>query len=159
MKLLCKLSKTLPIPELRRVAWQRRMTERAYEVDIRAAKAKKDGVELESLRTLRGHEVAQYDEEEALLISRQLLTTAAKLDIQRPSSDPADNGELENWEYGEFYGRWALSPLGRARLREDIRKERKARHEDRIYWLAWIAPLTGIIGAATGLVAVLAKAK
>lgn len=157
MKLLWKLSTTLPMPELRRVAWQRLMTERAYEADTRIAKASGDKDKLESIWHLRAHEVGMYDEEEAFIMSRHLLAAADRLDVMRPTLDAGDDSEMADWERGQFYGRWALTPLGRAKLRDDIRKERKARHDDRIYWLAWIAPLTGVIGAITGLVAILTR--
>lgn len=42
-------------------------------------------------------------------------------------------------------------------IRDEIRHELKARHEVRAQWVVWLSALTGVIGAITGLVAVLAQ--
>lgn len=57
--------------------------------------------------------------------------------------------------------RYALSETGTAKLRESTRVEQKRRMERRAHWFTFvatvIAPVTGLVGAITGLIAVLHK--
>lgn len=89
--------------------------------------------------------------------SNQLLHEATKLDIRFP--DPEDP---ECWRDMEFLGiKFSpLSPNGRFVLRSKIDAEKARRFEVKTlwvtkFWLPLLAALVGIIGAVTGLVAVL----
>ena len=64
---------------------------------------------------------------------------------------PEINDTDGTWQRGQtFEGRF-LTDQGASRLRALLRAERKERYES---WSRWIALAIGLIGAATGLVAV-----
>ncbi len=81
------------------------------------------------------------------LISRRIIRRANGLDLPIPLYS-----DKEAWERNRTTGAYYLTAKGRADLRSKIRKEKRERFE---YWARWIVLLTGLIGAATGLVAVL----
>ncbi len=81
------------------------------------------------------------------LISRRIIRRANGLDLPIPPYS-----DKEAWERNRTTGAYYLTAKGRADLRSLIRKEKRERFE---YWARWIVLLTGLIGAATGLVAVL----
>ena len=66
-----------------------------------------------------------------------------------------DHGETtKDWRQGP-QGLWCLTDQGIANVREEIRNELRWRHERRAHWINWFSVLVGLIGAITGLVAVL----
>ena len=81
------------------------------------------------------------------LISRRIIRRANGLDLPIPPYS-----DKEAWERNRATGAYYLTAKGRADLRSLSRKEKRERFE---YWARWIVLLTGLIGAATGLVAVL----
>ena len=67
---------------------------------------------------------------------------------------PVPSGE-EYWEDSEAYpGTSHLNRKGLSQLRASVHEEQKRRLE---HFSVWIAGLTGLVGAATGLIAVLAS--
>ena len=67
---------------------------------------------------------------------------------------PVPSGE-EHWEESEAYpGASHLNRKGLSQLRASIHEEQKRRLE---HFSVWVAGLTGLVGAATGLIAVLAS--
>jgi len=65
---------------------------------------------------------------------------------------PKFNKDSPDWIESRIDGRYALSPEAVAKLRSAIRAERRERYE---HAFRWLAALTGVIGALTGLAAVL----
>lgn len=91
------------------------------------------------------------DERRALFQAR-LLRKARRLYLPVPRYTK-ENADL--WERSAAsYGRMLLTDKGIRQMLDDIRKEKMVRR-DRL--LAWIAPLTGVIGALTGLLAVMRR--
>ena len=66
----------------------------------------------------------------------------------------AHEQEDENWKRGHFYGTWSLKEHAIADVWCQIETAKKRRRE---LWLPIVAAITGLIGAATGLVALLKK--
>ena len=62
----------------------------------------------------------------------------------------------DDWEEGQQVSQY-LTPKGMKKLREAIRAEQKARREMFLMWVPVIAGFTGLVGAATGLIALLVK--
>ena len=56
---------------------------------------------------------------------------------------------------GSQTGGWYLTVSGIREVRAEIRQAQKSRHEQRAHLVVWISAITGVIGAITGLVAVL----
>ena len=79
--------------------------------------------------------------------SRKIIRQAQRLEIPVPEINDSDGV----WERGNtFEGRF-LTDLGVSKLRAAIRAEQRERYES---WYRWIVLLIGLIGAASGLVAV-----
>jgi len=82
----------------------------------------------------------------------RLVSKANRLRVPVPAKPwDTEDHEDENWMESQ-YGGWILKPEGFRKVRAEIRAELKARSERR---QAWLTPLTGLIGALTGLVATL----
>jgi hypothetical protein len=87
-----------------------------------------------------------------------LVREASEMDIEPPPDTPA----LEYWSTDNYYGDKLLSPKGRLFLRQAIDAENARRFEIKTMYvtkiiLPIVASLVGIIGAITGLVAVITK--
>lgn len=94
-------------------------------------------------------------EEYETIYSRRLVNKAIRLRLPVPER-PYGEGvyENENWHRAPYVGEWYLKPEGIRKLRAEIRAERKARSEQLGLWLTL---LIGLIGAATGLMAVILR--
>lgn len=105
------------------------------------------------------YELDEAAEEEHGAYTRRLLHRAKSLLVSVPSRD---GGELEGgpyWEQGQALGTWYLTRNGIARIRAAIREEEKARREARAHWVIWVSALTGLVGAATGLLAIILRSR
>jgi hypothetical protein len=137
--------------EIRKVRrdWNRSMTE--------ARTRKATGDELARLSYEWHLDYKTLVDEREAIFSDRLVAQANRLRVPVPeqsrSGEEGEEGEDENWREGEF-GMRHLKPEGIRKVRAEIRAELKARSERR---LAWLTPLTGIIGALTGLAAVLVR--
>lgn len=145
-----------PIPTCTRLAWQRTLLDRAYAKDISAARKLKDTEEVASLESAHQFEIELLDEEEDAYLTKTLLAKARRLHVPFPHIYNKDKTESEHWCEGQNTGRWHLTVRGMAAVRKEIRREVKARYEVRAHWVVWLSALTGVIGAITGLVALLA---
>jgi len=92
-------------------------------------------------------ETEMIEEEISLLVSNHLQGKARQLFLPVPQS-----GEEGMWEQGRNMGHWYLTPNGITRIKGLIREEKAARRKA---FLEWASPLTGIIAATTGLLAVI----
>lgn len=84
------------------------------------------------------------------VVTNQLWEQAKRLMVPIPSSQDEGMWEPTETQPGSHH----LSVKGVAVLREAIRVEKQARWK---FALLWMAPLTGLIGACTGLIAVIIK--
>lgn len=121
--------------------------------------ARKDGAE-EYQRTFSEYlfEQQMLEEEIDEVLTRNMIGSARKLRVMVPPyPEGLEHGEeAEHWRRGQYTDRYLLTEKGYAVVRDAIREERKARQELNSHWVTWIAAATGLIGAITGLVAVLA---
>jgi len=140
-----------------RLSWQRSLLDRAYARDLAAAKKQSDRKKIEEIESNWRFEIDLHTEDEDSYLTRQLLAQARHLRLPIPHIYNQDNSVSEHWQESHHTGRWCLTTAGVAVLREEIRRELKARHELRTHWAVWLSALTGVIGAITGLVAVLAS--
>lgn len=147
-----------PLPASKRLAWQRSRFERAYAKLFVAAKAAKDLDQLRSLEADHHFESGLHDEEEDALLTGRLLASARRLRVPVPRLNASDGTPSPDWYQGSQTGRWYLTNPGITALRGEIRREQRARHEARSHWVVWTSSITGLIGALTGLVALLLHA-
>ena len=149
MRLVLKL----PIPTVVRLAWQRTLLDRVYSKDILAARKLNDKEKEESLKNDYRFEIELHDEDEDAYLTKRLLAKARRLRVSIPHRYNNDNAESEYWYRGQYTGGWYLTTSGISILRDAIRCEEKARYESHAPWLAWLSGFTGVIGALTGLIA------
>lgn len=151
---LRRVVSSLPLlPKAVGLSWQKCLVERAFRSDIAAAKKAKDTEMARSLERDRRVNIDLIEEEEDQLLSRDLVRDAWRLRVPIPHRFRDDGTPSECWSEGQLG--WHLTTEGISGLREEIRKERRARHESRALWLPWLSALIGAIGALTGLIAVL----
>ena len=134
---------------LTRFQFQRTRIAKAQAGAIRAARrAWKSPEEIEQLAYGEDRELEEVDEELSALITDHLISQARRLLLPVPERSDQDSWQ----ECAVYVSRHVLTDRGIANLRTAIRTECKARIE-----LAVIvtAVVTGLIGATTGLVAVL----
>lgn len=123
----------------------------AYADDIR--KARKEGKpsdDIQSLEHSSYFEDSMVDEEISLLATDHLIRKARRRFVPIPSHEAEGMWE----QCSNISNRYVLTSKGISALRSPLRKERKERVELVVIILA---TLTGIIGAVTGLVAVIMK--
>lgn len=147
----------LPLPTAMHLALRRSMIDEAYGADIARARREHGFHEIEKLESARHFELTLLQEEEDAHLTRQLLSKARGLRVPVPRLYKEDGVESEHWYRGDQTGGWYLTDLGIAALREEIRRELKARHDARAQLVVWLSALTGVTGALTGLLAVLAS--
>ncbi|WP_373989453.1 hypothetical protein [Duganella sp. BuS-21] len=115
-----------------------------------ARAAKQTPEQVESVHWDHRYELDMLNEEEELLRSNSVLAKARKLDLPTPPR-PFEDDDNEDWQGGQYFYKQTLSQTGRAKLREAIRHETKARHESWGRWLAWLTPLIAIGGIVATL--------
>lgn len=93
-------------------------------------------------------EVNMVDEQIDKLRSRKLLIQAAQWVVETPPYTS------EFWDDAHYTGGRHLNTKGVALLRQTLRQEA---HERSKGAMAWMAALTGLVGAMTGLIAVWPK--
>ena len=138
-----------------RLSWQKRLVTRAYQKDIRAAQLAKDQGRVESLKHDQRFELVMLQEEEDVLFTCRLLRQANRLRVPIPSRYSSEGQLADDWEETQYLGALCLTDRGVSKLREEIRREVRWRHEQRAHWIAWLSAITGVVGAFTGLIAVL----
>jgi hypothetical protein len=144
-------------PRAWQLEWQRSWLNETFATEIAQARNAGDRKKVESLSRDHQFELDMHREEEDAFITGRLTTDARRLIVPAPPIHLEDGTESDNWYRGNYTGRWNLTVLGIARLREEIRREVRARQELRAHWVLWLSAIVGIIGAATGLLAVWSK--
>lgn len=152
MSFLLRLVSKLPIPTETRLAWQHSLLDCAYAEDISIARKLKDYNKAESLERDYRFEIDMLDEEESGYLTKKLSAKAHRLRVPVPHRYNDDQTDSGYWHEGQYTYRWYLTTSGFSSLRDEIRREEKARHEARAHWVIWLSSLTGVIGAVTGLV-------
>lgn len=123
----------------------------SYDEKIRLARS--DGKlndEIESLENTLRFEEQMVDEEISVLVTNYLINKAKRKFIPTPSIDSEGMWE----QCGIMSSRYILTNNGIATLRTSLRKELKEKIE---VFVIVATAFTGIIGATTGLIAVIMK--
>lgn len=157
MPTLLLLIRYLPAPREWKAEWRRSLLDKAYAKDIAVARIAKDKDRVESLELDHRFEIQMHEEEADLELTRYLTRQARRLHVPLPRYKNDDGSESEHWYEGSLTYYRMLTTEGVAKLRDEIRREKKARHESKAVWIPWLSAITGAIGAATGLVALLIK--
>lgn len=107
------------------------------------------GTELEQLLAEESSEVSPVLEQIDALKTARFFQIANRLMVPLP-----DYNDKESWEHRHYDRGRVLTSKGFWDLKKLIRQEKRERREG---FIIWIAALTGIIGACTGLAAVIFK--
>lgn len=158
MPSILKIISKAPLPKRWKLEWQRTLLSRAYSNDVTQARKANNGEKVRELESGLRFEMELHEEDEDSYFTNALLRKARKLRVPIPHKKDEAGEESEYWYQGHYTGGWYLTNNGISALRKEIRGEIKARHESRSKWVVWVSALTGVIGAITGLVAVLSKA-
>lgn len=115
------------------------------------AEAKDRGAkdEVQSLRSQMAFELHVLDDTKEAAFTERLLRQAARLRV------PVPLGTSQYWRESDADRARVLTREGIQQLRAEIRKEQRWRGERRSQWVVWITALTGLVGALTGMLAVL----
>lgn len=157
MSKLVRLANYLPVSKIRRLEIQGRLIDRLYRQDIRRARAKGDGEGVERLKSGHSYELRMIGDERAYAYSRELLRQARRFHLPIPKRVGSDGETTGWWEQSDIDGLWRLSDGGVVHVRKSIRSEMAWRREHRAHWINWIAAVTGLLGALTGLLAVVLR--
>ncbi len=132
--------------ELRKLNKRRDELERLYAKQKAKAKTAK---EIEELGAEIGSEIDPILEEINSLQSKRFCQIAHKLLVPTPDRTNENFWCQRHYDYG-----YILTDKGIWEIKKLIRQEKRERREG---FVIWLAALTGIIGATTGLAAVLSR--
>lgn len=143
-----------PVPRSwKRAWWRRRINEHYAPIYEQMAHGGADGNELNDFNSEWGRHLAYLEEEVELEMTDALVRKAEKLRLPVPPR----GSESGFWQVTGQTDMPVLSDDGIRKLRDEIRTELKWRREQRAHWLTFMSVVTGVIGAITGLVALLMK--
>lgn len=154
--LFCAVEFT-PMPHATRPEWQRTLIDRAYTRDIVAARKQMATEVVSKLESDHRFALQLHEERADVYITKHLITKARRLRVPTPRLYTSDNQVSDYWCEGVTTNRWHLTDIGISALRNEIRIELKGRHESRLHWVVWLSAITGVVGAITGLVAVIGR--
>ena len=121
------------------------------------ARARAEGADHEKRQEIHSEWADDYhtlEEEYEAIYSRRLVRRAIRLRVPVPDYPRNEEREDEHWRQGHMLGEWYLKPVGVKEVKAEIRAEQRARTE---YLVQWLTLFIGLIGAATGLVAVILR--
>ncbi|MDP3027901.1 MAG: hypothetical protein Q8O04_00075 [Deltaproteobacteria bacterium] len=131
---------------------QRREIDRYYKKQYAEAKKTSDNKKIGDISSVAPHELEEVDDEIHYLEQRYLISIATRMLLPVPPVISEEKGG--RWEQSDVTGKWQLTSEGMRELRQLIRTEKKESTE---LLTRWITIIVGLIGAITGLVAVIKK--
>ena len=151
----------LPLPDALefRLKLRRLQKEKARLYGVYAARHQEcrrlnaDDERIEQLNYLEHDEIGIIDEQIYQLYFERIAAQAERSFISIPDLQES----REDWETARLTGRWRLRRRALQDLMAAIRNAKKDQQEARQAKLIWVTALTGIFGALTGLISVLAR--
>jgi len=131
---------------------QKARAENGQQLQKRLKETRQRGVtgdDLQEIYADYGPEDVLYEDEIHELWTRYLREKAERLLLPLPPMD-----DENYWEESRVTSRKLLTRKGIDEVRRSIRREL---HERRSGWLTWVAALTGLVGAISGLVAIISS--
>jgi hypothetical protein len=151
-----RLIKWAPISRAIKFRLERDLMNWHWSRNMKVAEQTKDPDHIE-----RGHnewqfEAAMLADEEQAYFSRKLLKRAPNLRVMVPAYYE-DNKLSDSYEESSLTSKVNLSLKGEIAVRAAIREEEEHRAKQRSRWVPYIAALTGLAGAVTGLISSMDK--
>ena len=151
----------LPLPDALefRLKLRRLQKEKARLYGVYAARQQEcrrlnaDDERIEQLNYLEHDEIGIIDEQIYQFYFERITAQAERSFISIPDLQES----REDWETARLTGRWRLRRRSLQDLMAAIRNAKKDRQEARQAKLIWVTALTGMFGALTGLISVLAR--
>jgi len=151
----------LPLPDALefRLKLRRLQKEKARLYGVYAARQQEcrrlnaDDERIEQLNYLEHDEIGIIDEQIYQFYFERITAQAERSFISIPDLQES----REDWETARLTGRWRLRRRALQDLMAAIRNAKKDRQEARQAKLIWVTALTGMFGALTGLISVLAR--
>jgi hypothetical protein len=112
-----------------------------------------DDAQIEQLNYLEHNEIGIIDEQIYQLYFERITAQAERSFISIPDLQES----REDWETARLTGRWRLRRRTLQDLVAAIRKAKKDRQEALQAKLIWVTAVTGMLGALTGLMSLLAR--
>jgi hypothetical protein len=132
----------------RKIALERKHYNKAID-EAKSRRAKQQEIALLESEFFSSYD--EYREEIENLITQRLIRKARRLMLPIPS-----HNDENMWGRCQFSNHYILTEKGITELRAIIRREQK---ETREMYLPWVAVLFGLVGAITGLLAIILKLK
>lgn len=135
--------------EINRLYKRKRKIEKAYQSEIEAAyEQQKKANEIESIKSCAYHEVKMIDEEISLIVTDYWLKVSNKHFLPLPSAK-----ENDMWDECTIMSkRRVLTNTGVTKIRNEFKDYKEGRFNME---LKVIAAITGMVGAVTGLLAII----
>lgn len=137
--------------KLKSLQKSRQKLREAYAQDLKSAyKEYKSEEDIQEIRAMEMHEVSMIDEEISMLATTHWISVAEKKALPVPSRD-----DKNMWKQCHTMSReYVLTNNGITQIRSEYNKLRDSKYH---LLFQTIAALTGIIGAITGLIAIMNK--
>ncbi|MHA7882763.1 hypothetical protein [Nitratireductor rhodophyticola] len=127
-----------------------RRTEKAFDDEFANARAAENRVErIRQVEEDKRWEMELVRDEISVLVTRYLIARADKMFLPHPQYGQGKDFWANSRQLGTQY----LTPKGITEIRNTIRTERA---DASSYWVTLLSAATGLVGALTGLVAILA---
>ncbi|WP_399696512.1 hypothetical protein [Xenophilus sp.] len=121
-----------------------------YRPELRNAQ---DVHELRHVQAGLEHELQMLDQEVDVQQTAKLRKKAHRLSVPLPPRTKEDGDQY--WHEAPFFGEWVLTQAGIKVMRDGIRAETKARHEERTRWIAYVSAVTTCLALVTAVLALL----
>jgi len=130
--------------------------EKSYQSEIEKAKREGDKKKVEELKSNLNYDLWVIEEEQEINFTKRLKEKATRLRVAHPAFFD-EKGELSDYYMKADFGGVYFTSKGVKKIRDAIRDEERWIMEKRAHFIRWIASLTGLIGALTGLFAVILR--
>lgn len=151
-----RVSRWIPMSPGRRFRFTRTIFDRQLKAEQKEVEALRDPEKLESFHFDWQYEYHMLADEERDYYSRKLQDRARHLRVLVPKVYEGSN-VTDDYEESTITGKINLSLQGENNVRAAIREEEKLRAESRARLIPYITAVAGLIGTATGLLAVIDK--
>lgn len=131
---------------------QRNKVDKYYKKEYQEAKKTGDRDKVQEVGSLTSFELQEVDDEIQYLEQRYIIALARQMLLAVPPVIDEEKGGL--WEQSNSTGKWLLTVEGLRQLRATVRAEKKERTDA---LSRWVTIIVGLIGAITGLIAVIMK--
>lgn len=155
MRLSTTVIRRLPLPGFIKNPWLARRYDEEHVARLEAARRAGDRDRVEMIKYERQQDEIEQYEADAVEYSRSLLKLATSLRVPIPRTFKSNSELTDHWSQSQFTGDLFLTDAGVGEVRAEIRKELGWRRESRAHWIAWITAITGLVGALTGLMAII----